>query len=190
MEVANVTASGPVRWLVLLATLCSLLSCGANLAAGSPTPPHGAIKPSSVAADEFEKNVRNQLFDPTKTAFRLVVSDEQITSYVALRYRNLSLDNPQVWFSGGRTYLRGTYTGLCLFHPDVLIVAEPVVQNMKILVNIQQIYVGMIALPQEWLPTISKSVTDTIADAQLKLDFEQVQIIDGQLLITGSKHSG
>ena len=29
-----------------------------------------------------------------------------------------------------------------------------------------------------------------LKDAQLKLDFEQVQIIDGQLLITGSKHSG
>src|SRR5436190_5822239 len=163
MECAKIKVSAPVLWLLLSTMLCSVLSCGANLAPGSPAPPHGTIKPSSVAADEFEKNVRNQLFDPAKTAFRLTVSDEQITSYVALRYRNLTLDNPQVWFAGGKAYLRGTYTGLCLFHPDVLIVAAPAVHDMKIQVNVQQVYLGTFGLPQDWLPTISKSVSDTIA---------------------------
>lgn len=177
-------------WLLVLATALSLLACGANLPAGSQTPPRGHIKPSSVAADEFENNVRNQLFDSSKSDIRLSVTDEQITSYVALRYRNLSLENPQVWFTGGKTYLRGTYTGLCLFHPDVLVVAAPSVKNTKILVNVQQVYVGSFALPEDWLPTISKSVSDTIEDARLNLDFVQVKILDGELLITGSKHAG
>ena len=76
MECAKIKVSAPVLWLLLPTMLCSVLSCGANLAPGSPAPPHGTIKPSSVAADEFEKNVRNQLFDPAKTAFRLTVSDD------------------------------------------------------------------------------------------------------------------
>jgi uncharacterized protein YpmS len=176
-------------WLVLLATVCTVISCGANLSAGSPTPPGGVIKPSAAAADELEKNVRNQFFDPSKKDFRLVVNNDQITSYLALRYRSLSLENPQVWFAQDRVFLRGTYTGLCLFHPDILIVAAPAVSDKKILVNVQQISVGAFALPQDWLPTVSKSVADTIQDAQLNLDFDQVQIRNGDMVVTGSKHA-
>jgi hypothetical protein len=179
-----------VWWFVLPAIVCSMLSCGATLAAESPTPPGGPIKPSSIAADELENNVRNQLYDPGKRDFRLSVSSAQITSYIALRYRSLSLENPQVWFAQDRAFLRGTYTGLCLFHPEVLIVATPTVKDKMIVVDVQQIIIGSFELPQEWLSTVSKSFSDTIEEAQLKLDFDQVLIRDGELLITGSKRPG
>ncbi len=176
-------------WLTLLVMMSSLIACGASLGAGSPTPPVGSIKVSSLAADELERNVRNQFFDPSKKNVRLVVGNQQITSYLALRSGNPSLENPQVWFTQGKAYLRGTYIGLCLFHPDVLIIAAPQVKDKQLLVNVQQVYIGAFALPQDWLPTISKSVSDTIADARLNIDFDQVQILEGELVITGSKRS-
>ena len=38
---------------------------------------------------------------------------------------SLPLEKPQIWFSQGKAYIRGTFTAICLFHPDVLIVAAP-----------------------------------------------------------------
>ena len=78
-------------------------------------------------------------------------------------------------------------TGICLWHPDVLIIASPRVKDRKLQVNVQQIYVGTFALPQDWLPTVSKSITDSIDEAQINLLFERVEILEGELLVAGSK---
>ncbi len=173
--------------LMLMFSVLGVLACGAGLSASSPTPPGGAIKVSNAAADELEKNVRNQIFDPTKKDFRIAVTSQQATSYINRRMTNISLEKPQVWFTQGKAFMRGTYTQLCLFHPEVLIIATPKVKDKKILVNFQQIYVGSFALPQDWLPTVSQSITDSIEDAQINLNFERLDILEGELVITGSK---
>src|SRR5262245_47715666 len=149
MVVKAVSDRAGWRGLVWLAIIVSVISCGANLAPGSPTRPGGTIQPTSALADQLEANVRNQLYDPGKRDFRLAVSDDQITSYLALRYRNLSLENPQVWFAQGQVYLRGTYTGLCLYHPDVLMIAKPTLRGSRISVDVQQLSIGSFILPPD-----------------------------------------
>ena len=175
-----------LSWLLLLG-VAGALACGTGLAVSSPTPPGGAISVSAQAADALEKDVRNQIFDPSKNNFRISVTNEQATSYVNLRNTNLPLEKPQVWFSQGKVFLRGTFTAICLYHPDVLIIAEPTVRNRQIVVNVRQIYVGSFELPQDWIATVSQSITDSIAEAQLNLNFEQLEVFEGQLVIAGSK---
>jgi hypothetical protein len=175
-------------WLLMLSVL-GALACGAGLNAASPTPPGGSIKVSDSAADELEKNVRNQIFDPGKKDFRISVTNQQATSYVTRRNTSLPLENPQIWFTQGKAFIRGTYTGLCLYHPDVLIIAAPKIVNKKMVVNVQQIYVGSFALPQDWLATVSKSVTDSIEDAEINLTFDKIDILENELVITGSKRT-
>lgn len=179
------------RWFpfVLVVSMMGVLACGAGLSASSPTPPGGAIKVNDEAANELEKTVRNQVFDPTKKDFRIPVTNQQATSYISRRNTSLPLENPQIWFTQGKVFIRGTYTGICLFHPDVLIIAAPRVKDKKIQANVQQIHVGSFSLPQEWLPTVSKSVTDSIEDAQINLTFEKIEILEGEMVISGSKRS-
>jgi len=173
--------------MMLVMGAVALLACGTGLGPLSPTPPGGTVKVSSAAADELEKNVRNQVFDPAKKDFRVSISNQQATSYVNVRNTSLSLEKPQIWFTQGKAFIRGTFTAICLFHPDVLIVATPSVKDKQIVVNIQQVYAGAFGLPQDWLATVSKSVTDSITDAQINLDFHRVEVREGELVIAGSK---
>jgi hypothetical protein len=165
----------------------AVLACGTGLAPLSPTPPGGVVKITSAAADELEKNVRNQIFDPAKKDFRITISNQQATSYVNVRNTSLPLEKPQIWFTQGKVFIRGAFTAICLFHPDVLIVAAPKVKDKQIIVNIQEIYAGTFGLPQDWLATVSKSITDSITDAQINLDFDRVDVLEGELAISGSK---
>jgi hypothetical protein len=178
-----------IMQLTVLFGVLSALACGTGLAAINPTPPGGAIKPSIAAADELENDIRNQIFSPARKDFRISITDQQATSYLSLRSTNLPLENPQVWFTQGKIYLRGTLTAICLLHPDVLIVAVPMVKDKQMAVSIQQAYVGTFALPQDWIATVSQSITDSIAEARLNLDFEQAEVHEDELVIGGSKRA-
>ena len=175
--------------LMLVFGTVAILACGTGLAPLSPTPPGGPVQISSAAADDLEKNVRNQIFDPSKKTFRISITNQQATSFVNVRNTSLPLEKPQIWFTQGKAYLRGTFTAICLFHPDVLIIAAPTVKDRQIIVNVQQIYAGTFGLPQDWLATVSKSVTDSITDAQINLDFDSVDVLEGELVISGSKQA-
>jgi hypothetical protein len=177
------------RKLLVLLVLgaCAALACESGLAPFSPAPPGGTIQASGAAADELESNIRNQLFNPARKTFQISITNQQATSYATLRNTRLPLEKPQIWFSQGKAYVRGTFTAICLFHPDVLIVAAPSVKDKQLVVNVLQIYAGTFGLPHDWLATVSKSVTDSITDAQMNLDFERVDVLEGELVITGSK---
>jgi hypothetical protein len=144
---------------------------------------------SAVAADDLERTVRNQIFDPSKTSYRISVSNQQATSYLNLRAGGIPLDRPQVWFTQGKVFLRGTLTAICLYHPDVMIIAAPTVKDKQIVVNILQIYAGSFTLPQDWNATISKSISDSIAEAQLNLNFDRLEVLEGEIVISGSKRA-
>ena len=175
--------------LMLVMGAMAILACGTGLAPLSPTPPGGAVKVSGAAADELEKNVRNQIFNPAKRDFRISITNQQATSYANLRNTSLPLEKPQIWFTQGKAFIRGTFTAICLFHPDVLIIAAPRVKDKQIIVNVQQIYAGTFGLPQDWLETVSKGVTDSITDARINVDFERVEVLEGELVIAGSKRA-
>jgi hypothetical protein len=175
--------------LIVIVGAMGTLACGTGLAAASPTPPGGSIKVTTAAADELEKNVRNQVFDPTKQDFRISITNQQATSYVNLRSTSLPLEKPQIWFTQGKLFIRGTFTAICLFHPDVLIIAAPKIKDKQIVVNVQQIYAGTFTLPQDWIATLSQSVTDSIEEAQINLNFERLDVLEGELVISGSKRT-
>jgi hypothetical protein len=176
------------QWLVVAGLLASL-ACSTGLAAASPTPPGGPIQVTGASADELEKSVRNQLFDPSKTSFRITVSNQQATSYLNLRTSSIPLEKPQVWFTQGKIFIRGTFTFICLYHPDVLIIAAPGVKDKRIVANIEQIYAGDFALPKDWIATVSQSITDSIAEAQTNLNFDRFDVLEGELVIGGSKRA-
>lgn len=176
------------RRVALTLVLLSLACAAAFIATSgfdSPVSGSNQIAVSNAAADQLEENVRNQFFTPGRTDFRLSLSNEQATSFAALRNTALPLENPQIWFASGQVFLRGTFIGVCLFHPEVFIVATPYVQSQRLVIGVQQIRVGSIDLPRDWLPTISKSVTDSIDDAQLNLQFDRVEAGDGVLVLNG-----
>jgi len=176
------------QWIVVIGILASL-ACSTGLAAASPTPPGGAIPATAASADELERNVRNQLFDTSKTTFRISISNQQATSYANLRTSSIPLEKPQVWFTQGKIFIRGTFTLICLYHPDVLLIASPSVKDKQIVANFQQIYAGDIALPQDWIATLSQSITDSIAEAQINLNFERLEVLEGELVISGTKRA-
>jgi len=172
-------------WSLLLLLLCA--ACGTALTPGAATPPDGPVHVSSAAADELEKNIRNQLLLPGSRNFALTVTSEQVTSFTALHNTSLPLEKPQIWFSGTHAYLRGTFTALCLWHPDVLVVAAPRINNGRLDVNIVQISVGGNTLPPDWLPTISQSIRDSIEEANRTMQFERIEIREGSAVLSGRK---
>ena len=131
--------------LLVVACLAALIlwSCGLGTASiGFPTPPSGAIKVSQSAADDMERTFRAQLLDNTRRELRLSMTDEQITSFIALKANSVPLYKPQVWFMQGKAFVRGTFTGLCLIRPEALVVASVRVQDKRLIVTVQQVIVA------------------------------------------------
>lgn len=172
-----------VVWVVALA------ACGTRVTPGAPTPPGGAVKVSNAAADELEKNVRNQILVPGRRDFALTITSEQVTSFATLHNTSIPLEKPQIWFAGGRAYVRGTFTALCLWHPDILVVAAPRLTAGRLDANIIQIYVGSLAVPPDWLPSLSQSIRESIEDAKLDLVFDRLELRDGSALIAGRRRA-
>ena len=174
---------------ILFVAVLALAACGTALTPGAATPPGGAVKVTNAAADELEKNVRNQILAPSRRDFALTITSEQVTSFATLHNTSIPLDKPQVWFADGRAYVRGTFTALCLWHPDILVVAAPRLKDRRVDANIIQIYVGSLAVPPDWLPVLSQGVRDSIEDANLGLAFDRLDLRDGSVAIAGSKRT-
>ena len=189
MFIANPRRRTGLALALLALWAVELVACGTPVTPGAPTPPGGAIKVSNTAADELEKNVRNQILAPSRREFALTITSEQLTSYATLHNTSIPLEKPQIWFAGGRAYVRGTFTALCLWRPDILVVAAPRLAGRRLDANIIQIYVGSLGVPPDWLPTISQSIRDSIEDANLDLDFDRLDVSDGSLVILGSKRA-
>jgi len=180
------------KWHAVLGTiLCLFLSVACSLGGGAdiPTPPGGRIAVSPEAAARLRENFAREIQEAsTGGKFRLFVTNEEITSLVALTLQESSgmpLRDPQIWFTAGRVYMTGSFSPSWPLRFQSLIVVTAVVQNGQVVVKIEQAQMGPFPFPQRALDSISRSINETLSQVQTDLEVTHLQILEGELQVAG-----
>ena len=177
--------------LLIILCICLLPGLACSLSGGGeiPTPPGGRIAVSSEAAERLRQNFSRALQEAsTGGEFRLFVTNEEITSLVALTLQETSgmpLRDPQIWFTAGRVYMTGSFSPFWPLHFDSLIVATAVVQGGQVVVQIERAQMGPFPFPQRALDSSSRSINDTLSQMQSDLEVTHLEILEGELQIAG-----
>ncbi len=173
-------------------------ACGPRTPTATPNPPGdewspsgGRIAVSQEAADRLKENFNREMqAASTGEEFRLFVSDEEITSLVALGLQNtgsIPLADPQVWFTAGHVYITGTFSPFWPLQFRSLVVATPVIHDGQIVVNVERAQMGPFPFPQDVLKSASQSLNETLVEMQLDLQITALQVLEGELQLAGTR---
>jgi len=167
---------------VLLVSLLAACGAGGNTPV-SPLRPGTPVPVSVEAAQRLQARIEAIAASPQRD-FRLEISDEEATSYLA-QLPDSPLRDAQVWFTGGRVYLTGTVT-----QPMRLQLAtrwSTRLEDEKARLVLEHASVGCFTLPKGMLSALSATINEMIDESQTGIVITGVQIEEGRAIITGTK---
>jgi hypothetical protein len=181
------TALSVVSLLIILASL----ACAPGNPGDIPSPPGSQIPVSQEAADQLKANFNREMQEAsTGEEFRLFITNEEITSLVALTLQDtgsIPLSDPQVWFTAGRIYITGIFSPLWPFKFRSLIVATAVVRDGQVEVEVEKAQMGPLPFPRGVLESASESINETLVEMQLDLEVTTLEILEGELQLAGTR---
>lgn len=178
---------------LLMVTTClvaALSGCGSNDSKKIPDPPGGKIPISQEAADRLRENFNQAMQEATTNEFRLQVTNEEITSLLALSLQEsgeVPFTDPQVWFTSGRIYITGDVEALGPAKVHSLIVATAVVKDDKVVVQVEEARTTMFPFPGEVLNSVSQTMNETFMEMQLDLKIIRLEILEGEMIVVGTR---
>ncbi len=181
------------RWVRLLMPLLVMmgLACGpCNLISGEvPTPPR-PVAVSTEAAGQLESRLQQNLQGPPGQEFIVRMSDAEVTSLVAIElaaYDESPVADPQVWFTKGKVYGRGRLVNVLPIETEFFFIANPRVQDGKVVFEMEKVSAGALPIPNSALRTLSESINQTVEEAQLGVQVTDIEILEGEIIIRGVK---
>jgi hypothetical protein len=180
----------------LLLSLLLLLSLACGLGRGRNSalvgPPEGLITVNQEATDRLKQNFNQALQETSLNSESwLRVTNEEITSLVATELAQtgrIPLTNPQVWFTAGRIYITGDVTAFGLSNNSV-IVATAVVENGRLVVEVQEAKMGPFDFPDTMLESITQTVNETLAGILIDLEIVRLEILEGEMFVVGTRRT-
>lgn len=171
--------------------IAASLACRSGNSSNIPSPPGGRIPVSQEAADRLKENFDREMQEAsTGEEFRLFVTNEEITSLIALTLQETSsipLSDPQVWFTAGRIYVTGTFSPFWPFRFPSQIVATAVVRDGQVKVDVEEAQMGPFPFPRRALTSASESINETLVEMQLDLEVKTLEILEGELQLAGTR---
>ena len=185
---------GWVRNSKLLLALLLLVSLACNLGGSSAEigPPEGIIPVNQEATDRLKQNF-NQALQETgiSNEAQLRVTNEEITSLVATeltRTDKIPLTNPQVWFTAGRIFMIGDVSAFGVSNSSI-IVATAVVDDGRLVVEVQEAQMGPFDFPDAILESITQTVNETLAGILIDLEIVRLEILEGEMFVVGTRRT-
>lgn len=179
--------------MIRLALLCWLfvgLACGPCnfLSREMPTPPRPLVI-STEAATQLEARIEQSLRGEPGQQFILRMTDVEVTSLVASKlaeYEESPVTDPRIWFTKGKIYGTGRVEIFSIPTP-FLVIASARIEDGQVVVTIEDSSAGVLPVPQRLLQTISQSINETIQEAQLELEVTALEILEGEIIIKGTR---
>lgn len=188
-------SDSPAKKLSISLVLLLLVSLACSLGGSNEAeiaPPEGNIPVNQEATDRLKQNF-NQALQETSSSneAQLRITNEEITSLVATelsRTDKIPLSNPQVWFTAGRIYMTGDVSALGVTNSSI-IVASAVVDNGRLVVEVQEAKMGPFDFPDSILESITQTVNETIAGILIDLDIVRLEILEGEMFVVGTRRT-
>ncbi len=181
----------PKRILIIAGLLLLL-----NLACGSSgleeiKPPSGQILVTDDASDRLKENFYQALQEATgRNEAQLRITNEEITSLFTKELVDtgrVPLRNPQVWFTSGRIFITGGIRPVGPVEFDSLIVATALVENGRLVVDVEEARMGTFTFPEAILASITQTVNEALVDVTLEIDVTRLEILEGEMFVVGTR---
>jgi hypothetical protein len=180
----NESALSEAKGLAAAAALLFVLACSpCGLLGSSATPASDQVKISLDAANRLEAELSKIV--TRSGAFRLRITEEEATSYLALKMTEAPLANPQVRFRGGKIYLSGTFTPPLA--ADFSAISTAQVVNGQVRITIESMTLGPFPAPANLAASLNQTINETIAEAETKVTITEIQVLDRAIVIAGTK---
>lgn len=178
------------RRLAFSLSLLVALTIVACTAAGSPTLPGGPVEVSPEAAQRVEAKLVEALTLNPSDQFILRFTDEEVTSYLALKLEETTeppITDPQIRFTKGKIYVVGKLTNIGPVQVRAMIVAAPRIMDDQLVIDIENVYLGPIPIPNALLNSLSQTIDKALEEAQVNLKITQVEVFESEIVIVGEK---
>jgi len=174
----------------LVVLLLATLACSLGGSDQQVKPPEGIISANQEATNRLKQNFNQALQETTgNNEAQLRVTNEEITSLVATELAatgQIPLNNPQVWFTAGRIYITGDVNAFGVNNASI-IVATAVVDEGRLLVEVQEAKMGVFDFPDAILESITQTVNETLTGILIDLDIVRLEILEGEMFVVGSR---
>lgn len=162
-----------------------------SLVPAAPVSPCGEIPVSREASMRLESKVRTSLNTPP--SFQLTVTDEELTSWVALalpefQARNpdlpeIPVTSPQICFANGKVYVTGRLTDPVEAGFSLVVSVQVVGERVRL--TMESGNLGPVPMPQDILDSLGKAAEDTINDPSFNVRFTRIVILDRAVMVEG-----
>jgi hypothetical protein len=184
MPINNRLAFGSMIVIIVLTMACLPLQSSAQ----APELPGGPVQVSEEAAKRLDDKINAAFQQGPSSQFTLRATDEEITSWVALRAApqpDSHIEDPQIRFTRGKTYAAVTTTGLLPFKLRVKLVASVAVVADQVQFKVEQSSAGFLPVPGIILDYLSQTINQTLMEAQLDVQVTSVDILESEILVAG-----
>jgi hypothetical protein len=176
---------------LVIALSLAALACTVG---GGPTPPASPIAVSTEAAGSLEESIANALENAENGEVTLVITQEQLTSYVALKLAedpNTPISNVQVALQEGQMVLYGTAEVGGLQAPAIIRLDVATTAEGRLEVTVAEADFGPLPAPSGLMDTLSSAINETLSGdlgpQATGVRISAVSIADGQMIVTGTK---
>jgi hypothetical protein len=171
--------------LALVALACCILACLPCQTSSQLLPtPERTVPVSTEDAEELAFSLSHGIVPDAEGRFTLVITEEELTSYVALNMRE-SIVDPQVLLTNGQICIYGTMVSP--IEAPLTTVATVEVDNGSPRLVIESVSVDGYPIPDTFVEAFAHQIDDLISAARRSENAEisEVEIREGEMIIRG-----
>ncbi len=173
---------------LLLVLVTITMACMPGTASPTAELPGGPVQISDEAARRLENKVTQALQQGPSSQFNLTITDEELTSWVALRVATDSesmIADPQIRFTQGKVFAAVTVVGVLPVKLRTTLVSSVTVVDDRVQFEIQKSSAGPLPVPGFILEALSQTINATLLEAQLDVQINQIEILESKIIIAG-----
>ena len=171
------------RWLALsLVTVSALVSLSCAWFPGARRAQ--VARPTVAISEDAAKRLEEKAANLSTTQFRLELTEEEITSYLALHLDEaVPLASPQVYLLPGKIVLEGDITKPVRSH--VTLTGTVSVVSGRVQTEIESAHLGGLSVPRILLASLSDRISEMVRQGQESIEIDSIELLAGRLVIVG-----
>jgi hypothetical protein len=169
------------------------LLCGLTVFAERPdtaSNPCQLAAPLPYSLDEaraFQQQFLDTFLTGQTGPFQLDVSSVALNSFILWQTQGTPLYEPTVWFTPGRVCLRGVLGLLGPLRVPLSAAVAAQLEDDQVHLTVEYARIGGWVLPNAVRSYLTEIANETIQDTQLHVQLTELRLIDGHLIIAGTR---
>jgi len=187
MKLSKCTPARAIAALILCLSLVAFWLRKSSLIV-PPAPSETPVPISIQAAESLEETLGRFSSLPPGNSFEIHVTEEEITSYLAMEYPEALFRDAQVRIEDNRVRINALITDPIRARTQILCSIRAVDERVK--TEFQQITLGRLNLPSFLLKSLAIRLNEMIDTAPLAISITDVQLQEGKAIISGRRKTG